>query len=158
MGLRAYFLNPISYPPTLGYDERGQGLYRFLNRVRFPHGCSRLVWLGLYRRQPSYDNDDFPTFALTSSSSFNFFREHPLTVSIFLPLLVLKLFFASSGFIRLTFYPESLLAFCNTSLEAAFFVLFLGLMRLSSFCVFSSNIPDAMARLVRSCSYYLLLS
>ena len=29
VGVRAYFLNPISYPPTLGYNERGQGLYRF---------------------------------------------------------------------------------------------------------------------------------
>ena len=32
MGLSAFFfLNPISYPPTLGYGERGQGLFRFLD-------------------------------------------------------------------------------------------------------------------------------
>ena len=43
VGLRAYFLNPISCPPALGYNEREQGLYRFLDRVRFPHGCSGLV-------------------------------------------------------------------------------------------------------------------
>ena len=85
------FLNPISCPSALGYGEHGQGLYRFLNRVRLPRGRSGLVWLGLFRRQPSYDNDDFSTFVLTSSSSFSFFREHPLTVSI-MPPLVLKLF------------------------------------------------------------------
>ena len=33
VGLHAYFLNPISCPPALGYGERVQGLYRFLNRV-----------------------------------------------------------------------------------------------------------------------------
>ena len=38
VGLRAYFLNPISCPPALGYDERGQGLYRFLEQARYPHG------------------------------------------------------------------------------------------------------------------------
>ena len=43
VGLRAYFLNPISCPPALGYSERGQGLYHFLDRVRFPRGCSGLV-------------------------------------------------------------------------------------------------------------------
>ena len=85
MGLHAYFLNPISFPPALGYCERGQGMYRFLNRVRLPGGRSRLVWLGLCPRQPSYANDDFSNFALTSSSSFSFFREHPLTVSIVPP-------------------------------------------------------------------------
>ena len=142
MGLRAYFLNPISCPPALGYGERGQGLYRFFNQVRLPRGHLGLVWLGLCRRQPSYDNDDFSNFALTSSSSFSFFREHPLTVSIVPPPPGIKAFYfsASSGFIRLTFCPESLLAFCNTLLEVAFLVLFLGLVRLSSFGVFSSNI------------------
>ena len=73
LGLCAYFLNPISYPPALGYDKRGQGLYRFLNRVRLPRGCSGLVWLGFCRRQMSCGNDDFSTFALISSSSFSFF-------------------------------------------------------------------------------------
>ena len=71
--MRAYFLNPISCPTTLGYGERGQGLYRFLNRVRLPRGHSGLVWLGLCRRQMSCDNDDFSTYALISSSSFGFF-------------------------------------------------------------------------------------
>ena len=71
--LRAYFLNPISYPPALGYGERGQGLYRFLNWVLLPRGRSGLVWLGLCHRQPCYGNDGFSTFAFTSSSSFNFF-------------------------------------------------------------------------------------
>ena len=85
VGLCAYFLNPISCPPALGYGERGQGLYRFLNRVRLPRGRSGLVWLGLCRRQMSCGNDDFSTFALISSSSFSFFREHPLTVSIVFP-------------------------------------------------------------------------
>ena len=140
MGLRAYFLNPISCPPALGYGERGQGLYRFLNRVLLPRGRSGLVWLGLCRRQPSYDNDDFSTFALTSSSSFSFFQEHPLTLSIVPPGIKAFYFSVSSGFIRLTFCPESLLAFCDTLLEIAFFVLFLGLVRLSSFGDFSSNI------------------
>ena len=149
MGLHAYFLDPISCPLALGYDERGQGLYCFLNRVRLPHGRSRLVWLGLCRRQSSYDNDDFSTFALTSSSSFNFFREHHLTVSFVPPPAPpppppprIKAFYfsASSGFIRLTFCPESLLAFCDTLLEVAFFVLFMGLVHLSSFGVFSSKI------------------
>ena len=141
MGLRSYFLNPISCPPALGYGERGQGLYRFLNRVQLPRGRSRLVWLGLCRRQLSHDNDDFSTFGLASSSSFSFFREHPLTVSIVPPPGIKALYFpASSGFIRLTFCPESLLAFCDTLLEVAFFILFLGLVRLSSFCGFSSNI------------------
>ena len=109
--------------------------------MRLPRGRSGLVWLGLCRRQPSYDNDDFSTFALTSSSSFSFFREHPLTVSI-VPLLGIKAFYfsVSLGFIRLTFCPESLLAFCDTLLEVAFFVLILGLVRLSSFGVFLSNI------------------
>ena len=140
--MRAYFLNPISCPPALGYGERGQGLYHFLNRVRLPRGSSGLVWLGLCRCQPSYDNDDFSNFVLTSSSSFSFFREHSLTVGIVPPPPGIEAFYfsASSGLIRLTFYPESLLAFCDTLLEVAFFVLFLGLMRLSSFCVFSSNI------------------
>ena len=36
VGMRAYFLNPINCPPAFGYDERGQGLYHFLNRVRLP--------------------------------------------------------------------------------------------------------------------------
>ena len=142
MGLRAYFLNPISYPPALGYGERGQGLYRFLNRVRLPRGRLGLVWLGLCRRQPSYGNDDFLTFAPTSSSSFSFFQEHPLTVSIVPPSLGIKAFYfsESSSFIRLTFCPESLLTFFDTLLEVAVFVLFLGLVRLSSFGVFSSKI------------------
>ena len=38
VGLCAYFLNSISCPPTLGYGERGQGLYRFLDQARYPHG------------------------------------------------------------------------------------------------------------------------
>ena len=38
VGLHAYFLNPISCPPALGYGEHGQGLYRFSNRVRLPRG------------------------------------------------------------------------------------------------------------------------
>ena len=29
VGPHAYFLNPISCPPALGYSERGQGLYLF---------------------------------------------------------------------------------------------------------------------------------
>ena len=37
VGLCAYFLNPISYPPALGYGERGQGLYRFLDQARYPY-------------------------------------------------------------------------------------------------------------------------
>ena len=82
VGLRAYFLNPISCPPSLSYGERGQGQYRFLNRVRLARGCLGLVWLGLCRRQMSYGNNDISTFTLISSSSFSFFREHPLTVSI----------------------------------------------------------------------------
>ena len=32
------FLNPISCPPALGYGECGQGLYRFLDQARYPHG------------------------------------------------------------------------------------------------------------------------
>ena len=32
------FLNLISCPPALGYGEHGQGLYRFLDQVRYPHG------------------------------------------------------------------------------------------------------------------------
>ena len=86
------FFKPYQLPPALGYDERGQGLYRFLNRVRLPRGRSGLVWLRLCRHQPSYDNDDSSTFVLTSSSSFSFFREHPLTISIPPPPLVLNLF------------------------------------------------------------------
>ena len=73
VGLRAYFLNPISCPPALCYSERGQGLYCFLNRVRLPHGSSGLVWLGLCRCRMSCGNDDFSTLALISSSSFYFF-------------------------------------------------------------------------------------
>ena len=73
VGLRAYFLNPISFPLAPGYGERGQGLYHFLNRVRLPHGRSRLVWLGLCHRRMSCGNDDFSTLALISSSSFSFF-------------------------------------------------------------------------------------
>ena len=73
VGLRAYFLNPFSCPLALGYGEHGQGLYRFLNRVRLPRGCSGLVWLGLCHRQMSCGNDDFSTSALISSSSFSFF-------------------------------------------------------------------------------------
>ena len=38
VGLHAYFLNPINCPPALGYDERRQGLYRFLDQARYPHG------------------------------------------------------------------------------------------------------------------------
>ena len=141
MGLRTYFLNHISCPATLGYGERGQGLYRFLNRVRLPHGRSGLVWLGLCCRQPSYDNYEFSTFTLTSSSSFSFFQEHHLTVSIVPPSGIKAFYFsASSGFIRLTFCPESLLAFFDTVLEVASFFLFLGLVRLFSFGVFSSKI------------------
>ena len=33
VGLRAYFLNPINYPPALGYGECGQGLYRFSDQA-----------------------------------------------------------------------------------------------------------------------------
>ena len=73
VGLRAYFLNPISCPPSLGYDERGQGLYRFLNRVRLPRGRSKMVWLGLCHRQMFCDNDDFSTFTLISSNTLCFF-------------------------------------------------------------------------------------
>ena len=73
VGLSAYFLNPITCPLALGHGERGQRLYCFLNRVRLPHGRSGLVWLRLCRCQPSYGNDGFSTFALTSSSSFSFF-------------------------------------------------------------------------------------
>ena len=105
---------------------------------------SGLVWLGLCRRQPSYANDDFSIFALTLSSSFSFFEENLLTVSIVPPPppLDIKAFYfsASSGFIRLTLCPESLLAFCDILLEVAFFVLFLGLVRLSSFGILSSKI------------------
>ena len=36
-------LNPISCPPALSYSKRGQGLYRFLDRMRLPCGCSGLV-------------------------------------------------------------------------------------------------------------------
>ena len=141
MGLRAYFLNPINYPLALGYDECGQGLYRFLNQERLPRGRSGLVWLGLCRCQPSYDNDDFSTFVLISSSSVNFFQEHPLTVSIVPPPSIKAFYFpASLGFTRLTFCPESLLAFYDILLEVAFFVLFLRLVHLSSFGVFSSKI------------------
>ena len=141
MSLRAYFLNLISCPPTLGYCERGRGLYRFLNQVRLSRGRSRLVWLGLCRCQTSCDNDDFSTFAPISASSFSFLREHSLIVSIVPPPDIEAFyFFASSGFIRLTFCSESLLAFCDTLLGVAFFVMFLGLVRLSSFCVSSSNI------------------
>ena len=43
VGLHAYFSNPISFPSALGYGERVQGLYRFLNRVRLPRVHSRLV-------------------------------------------------------------------------------------------------------------------
>ena len=85
VGLRAYFLNPISCPPALGYGERGQGLYRFLNRVRLPRGRLGLVWLGLCRRQMSCGNNDFSTFALISYNSFSFLQEHPLIVSIVFP-------------------------------------------------------------------------
>ena len=143
MGLRAYFLNPISCPPSpYSYGENGQGLYCFLNQVRLPRDRSGLVWLGLCRRQLSYDNNDFSTFALISSSSFSLFQEHPLTVSIVPSPPDIKAFYfsASSGFIRLTFCPESLLAFRDTWLEVAFFVLLLGLVRLSSFGVFLSKI------------------
>ena len=73
VSLRAYFLNPINCPLALGYGERGQGLYRFLNRVQLPRCRSGLVWLGLCRRQMSCDNDDFSTFTLISASSFGFF-------------------------------------------------------------------------------------
>ena len=85
VGLCAYFLNPISCPPALGYGERWQGLYRFSNRVRLPRVRSGLFWLGLCCRQTSYGTNDFLTFALISSSFFSFFREHPLTVCIVFP-------------------------------------------------------------------------
>ena len=84
-GPTCLFFKPYQLAPALGYGERGQRLHRFLNRMRLPRGRSWLVWLGLCRRQLSYDNDDFSTFALTSSSFFSFFREHPLTVSIVHP-------------------------------------------------------------------------
>ena len=85
VGLRAYFLNPISCPPALGYSEHGQGQYHFSNRVRLPRVRSGLVWLGLCHRQTSCGTNDFSTFELISSSSFSFFREHPLTVYIVFP-------------------------------------------------------------------------
>ena len=85
VGLRAYFLNPISCPPTLGYGEHGQGLYRFSNRVPLPCVRLGLVWLGLCRRQTSYGTNDFLNFVLISSSSFSFFREHPLTFCFVFP-------------------------------------------------------------------------
>ena len=85
VGLRAYFLNPISCPPALGCGKHGQGLYRFLNRVRLPRVRSGLVWLGLCRRQMFCGINDFSIFALISSSSFSFFREHPLSVCIVFP-------------------------------------------------------------------------
>ena len=67
-------LKPYQLPPSaLGYGERVQGLYCFLNRVRLPHVCSRLAWLGLCHRHMSGDNDDFSVFTPTSSTSFNFF-------------------------------------------------------------------------------------
>ena len=67
------FLNPISCSPALGYDERVEGLYRFLNRVRLPRVCLGLGWLGLCRCHMSCDDDDFSVFAPTSSTSFSFF-------------------------------------------------------------------------------------
>ena len=85
VGLRAYFLNPINCPPALGYDERGQVLYHFSNRVRLPRVRLGLVWSGLCRRQSSCSTNDFSTFVFISSSSFSFFREHPLTVCIVFP-------------------------------------------------------------------------
>ena len=111
MALRAYFLNLISCPPTLGYGERGQGLNCFLNRVRLPHGRSGLVWLGLCRLQMSYGNDDISTFALISSGSFSFFREHPLTVSIVFPCPGIEAFSfsTSSSF----FFLETRLIICS---------------------------------------------
>ena len=121
------FLNPISCPPALGYGERGQGLFRFLNKVRLPCGHSGLGWLGLCRRQTSCDNDDFSTFELIFSSSFSSFE------NILLPLVLCPpppppppdieafYFSASSAFVRLTIYSESLLAFCDTLLGVALF-------------------------------------
>ena len=85
VGLRAYFLNPISCPPALVYDERVQGLYRFLNRMRLPRVCSRLNWLGLCRRHMSCDNNDFSVFTPISSSSFSFFGEYLLIVRLVFP-------------------------------------------------------------------------
>ena len=115
VGLWAYFLNPISCPPTLGYGERGQGLYRFSNRVRLPRVRSGLVWLGLCRHQTSCGTNDFSTFALISSSSLGFFREHPLIVCIVSPNIEDFSLSASSGFFflktRLTLCSESLLVF-----------------------------------------------
>ena len=32
-GPAGLFFKPYQLPPVLGYDERGQGLYRFLNRM-----------------------------------------------------------------------------------------------------------------------------
>ena len=68
--------------------------------------------------------------------------ENILRLLVLCPLPSIKAFYfsASSGFIRLTFCPKFLLAFCDTLPEVAFFVLFLGRVRLSSFCVVSSNI------------------
>ena len=131
MGLRAYFLNPISCPPALGYGERGQGLYRFLNRVRLPRVRSELVWLGLCRRQMSCGTNDLSTFELISSSSFNFFREHPLTVCIVF-FLLLNLFpslrVRASFFLKIVYpFVQNLFwCFCNTLLGVVPFILFLG--------------------------------
>ena len=90
-GLARLFFKPYQLPPppppppALVYDERVQGLYRFLNRIRLPRVCSRLVWLGLCRRHMSCDNNDFSVFAPISSSSFSFFGEYPLTVRLVFP-------------------------------------------------------------------------
>ena len=83
--------------------------------------------------------------------TFRLSRSFPLVPSVFSENILWPLacaphdiegfyFSASSGFIRLTFCSESLLAFCDTLLGVALFVMFLGLVRLSSFCVSSSNI------------------
>ena len=81
MGLRAYFSNPISCPPALGYGGRGQELYRFLHRMQFPRVCLG-GGLRLSRCHVSCGNDDSWVFALIFPLlliSFSLFRRSPLS-------------------------------------------------------------------------------
>ena len=144
-GPACLFLNPISFPPALVYGERVQGLYRFLNRMRLPRVCSRLVWLRLYRRHMPCVNDDFSVFASISSSSFSFFMRISSDHSSCVPLILKPFCFSGvqvslSLTFALIFHAELLLAFCDTLPEVAFFFLFMGRVCLSSFFVFSGNI------------------
>ena len=85
VGLRAYFFKPNQLPPSPWLQRVWARAVSLLESGATSTWSLRAGLVRFCRRQKSYGNNDFSTFALISSSSFSFLREHPLIVSIVFP-------------------------------------------------------------------------